>query len=127
MDILKLDDGTRISGFIGGTVSLDGNSVDMTFDAAQNTCEGLKTALTGHTSTFSIITTNGDGAESESDPSVGFSKIESGISLLDGEISLTLRKLTAAEQQNEALRAAVAAGTITPELYKQITGEDYTV
>lgn len=143
MQSVKKSDGTII--FDLAVANVGGEQATFQFLQASHTCEELQALFSGATDRLTIVTPAVEEIpetettplvegtpEFEGTPLVNYSNII-GINLVpattsgaaEDRIYVIMQQLNAAELQKIALKAAVAAGQMTPELYKLITGEDY--
>lgn len=121
MQTVKKSDGTVIDGLL---LAQGGTQYVFQFGKEGHTCEELQEQFSGAADTL-IINTNGE----DGTPITGYG-VFAGATLVpasesghpEDRIYVTMRKPT----EEEKLKAAVAAGTITAEQYKAITGEDYS-
>ena len=131
MQLLKKSDGTIIVDL--AVANVGGSQATFQFSQSSHTCEDLQTVFSSATDMLTIVTpADGETAEFEGTPLVNYSNIIS-INLVpsstsgaaEDRIYVIMQQLTTAQLQKLALKAAVKAGQMTPELYKLITGEDY--
>jgi len=131
MQSLKKSDGTIIPDL--AVANIGGNQATFQFLQSSHTCEDLQTTFSSATDKLTIITpAEGETPEFEGTPLVNYSNIIS-INLVPSSTSgaaedrfyVIMQQLTAVQLQKLALKAAVKAGQMTPELYKLIMGEDY--
>lgn len=120
-EVLKKADGTKIPGLL---VAQAGNPFVFQFAADSHTCEDLRTTLSKAADPLTIIDESG----TEMQPITGYGVFDSAqlmpttkTGCPEDRIYVMMRQAT----QTEKLKAFVAAGTITAEQYKAITGEDY--
>ena len=131
MQSVKKSDGTIIADL--AVANVGGNQATFQFLQSSHTCEELQTAFSSATDKLIIVTpAEGENPEFEGTPLVNYSNFiganlvpSSTSGAAEDRIYVIMQQLTAAQLQKLALRAAVAAGQMTPELYKLITGEDY--
>lgn len=117
---LKKADGTEITGLL---LAWPGDPYTFQFPAEGNTCEALRTAMTGATDPLTIVN---DGTALE--PITGRGVFDSATLMpaaKTGQPEDRIYVMMRSQTPKERLKASVADGTITAEQYKTITGEDY--
>lgn len=126
MQTVKKSDGTIIPDL--AVANTGGGQVTFQHLQSGHTCEELQTAYSSATDKLTIVTDGVGGT-----PLENYSKLvkvelvpAATSGAVEDRIYVTMQKLSAAELQKIALKAAVVAGQMTAELYQQITGEAYS-